>query len=418
MINLADDELILTSPAVDSALQQCAAAYRREWLPRILAEDPPAVLAQMLQAGFSWVSEEERQAAVRRVAALTPDRVEAEFSQEVSSRIDTDGARLAICFQRTLRLPDDGNTYPLPPGLGRFPLRSIGPYASRLPASWTSRGGVLMPIHQAEALWLRFHTGYGWALKVGTGLLNAVNARPWEPGLLRQPQSYVVLPEQPWLDGYCTGEGVISQFVAARMGQGYTAAEQLLSTAAGGLQLEAFPLKPEAWFAKRLQNRLPKSCADLLARIVPELAPRRDRFLYRLTGSSPTMGLGAGGKMKQKIYQDPWEPEDWDLASPSRLWVHLCDAAAWFHITGALPPQEPFTAQEYAASGLPWFDYYGEDLAALKASPFFARLKSVFALAKEKGDPTIPQEETVLPGPVVPLGPQAPAGVIAEWDGQ
>ena len=27
-------------------------------------------------------------------------------------------ARLAIDFQRTLRIPDDGKTYPLPPGLG------------------------------------------------------------------------------------------------------------------------------------------------------------------------------------------------------------------------------------------------------------------------------------------------------------
>src|SRR4051794_108514 len=34
-------------------------------------------------------------------------------------------ARLEIDFQRTLRIPDDDSAYPLPPGLGRFPLRHV-----------------------------------------------------------------------------------------------------------------------------------------------------------------------------------------------------------------------------------------------------------------------------------------------------
>jgi len=32
-------------------------------------------------------------------------------------------AVLRISFQRTLRVPDDGRIYPLPAGLGTFPLR-------------------------------------------------------------------------------------------------------------------------------------------------------------------------------------------------------------------------------------------------------------------------------------------------------
>lgn len=32
------------------------------------------------------------------------------------------GQRFAVSFHRTLRIPDDGRTYPLPPGLGMFPL--------------------------------------------------------------------------------------------------------------------------------------------------------------------------------------------------------------------------------------------------------------------------------------------------------
>ena len=67
----------------------------------------------------------------------------------------------AICsidLQRTLRIPDDGANYPLPPGLGRFPLRHLDDYAGRLPPESLKRGGVIMPMHQSEALWIRFGT--------------------------------------------------------------------------------------------------------------------------------------------------------------------------------------------------------------------------------------------------------------------
>lgn len=32
------------------------------------------------------------------------------------------GPNFKVEFQRTLRIPDDGNEYPLPPGLGSFPI--------------------------------------------------------------------------------------------------------------------------------------------------------------------------------------------------------------------------------------------------------------------------------------------------------
>jgi len=40
--------------------------------------------------------------------------------------------RVEIAFHRTLRIPDDGKTYPLPPGLGRFPLRRASDFADAL----------------------------------------------------------------------------------------------------------------------------------------------------------------------------------------------------------------------------------------------------------------------------------------------
>src|SRR5262249_5043909 len=65
-------------------------------------------------------------------------------------------AKAAICFQRTLRIPDDGKHYPLPPGLDAFPLRHVEDFAARVPRDWSERGGMMMPLYQAEAMWISF----------------------------------------------------------------------------------------------------------------------------------------------------------------------------------------------------------------------------------------------------------------------
>ncbi|NIR80308.1 MAG: hypothetical protein GWO00_18685, partial [Gemmatimonadetes bacterium] len=77
--------------------------------------------------------------------------------------------------------------------------------------AWRRHGGVLLPMYQAEALWLNFgrggvfsgHGGYPFAVKVATGKINAVSGEAWSDGLNRDPQDYMVVPDQPWLDGYC-----------------------------------------------------------------------------------------------------------------------------------------------------------------------------------------------------------------------
>ena len=57
-------------------------------------------------------------------------------------------ARCRLEFQRTLRIPDDDRAYPLPAGLGRFPLRHLDDFADRLPRETRHRGGVVMPIYE------------------------------------------------------------------------------------------------------------------------------------------------------------------------------------------------------------------------------------------------------------------------------
>ena len=84
-------------------------------------------------------------------------------------------ATLDIAFQRTLRIPDDDKAYPLPPGLGNFPLRHVDDFARAVPNGWGERGGVMLPMYQSEAMWLCFSGDYPFA----------VTRRPHAPGNLR-----------------------------------------------------------------------------------------------------------------------------------------------------------------------------------------------------------------------------------------
>src|SRR5207237_5483772 len=99
-------------------------------------------------------------------------------------------------------------------------------------------------------------------------------------------------------------------FVAARLGDRYTAEEQISKTTDGGLQLEAVPIKPEIFFEQELKDELPRTAADILSGILRARFPRDPRrdLCFCLEESGPQMGLSAGGKMKQTIYEDPWAP--------------------------------------------------------------------------------------------------------------
>ncbi|HEX2450107.1 MAG TPA: hypothetical protein VHJ69_03150 [Gemmatimonadales bacterium] len=311
-------------------------------------------------------------------------------------------ARLRVEFQRTLRIPDDGRNYALPPGLGRFPLRHVDDFAARLPATWRERGGVMLPMYQSEALWISFRAdtdaergvGYPFAVKVAAGKVNAATGEPWRPSLHRSPQDYLVVPEQPWLDGFVVEKGTIRQFVAMPLGAGYTAEEQLTGTAVhGGLQIMAYPMKRDAF-----ERRFPPGTV--------REAPLRGGVLF----STPTlaasfdMGLGAGGRMRQEVFADPFDTAEWDTSSPTRCFVHLTNSLVWHAVTGEAPPTAPPTAAEYTRRGLPWFEYYGEG-SALEATRTLERLRSVLDLAREKGDVPLPENEPVDPAHVMVLKP-------------
>lgn len=157
---------------------------------------------------------------------------------------------LRISFMRTLRIPDDGKDYPLPPGLGRFPIRRVSDYLNTVPEKWleTAETSIFLPIYQREAMWLSFG-GPHWlptALKVCAGRINAVSGESWSEDLQTDGEGpdYLVCPNQAWLDGFNTGDGSIRQFVAMPLGKGYTVEGQVTGKEEhGGVQLRAIPAR-------------------------------------------------------------------------------------------------------------------------------------------------------------------------------
>ena len=329
----------------------------------------------------------EKMEDTRQMITLESDRLRFRFPEVHPN------ATCAINFQRTLRIPDDGHDYPLPPGLGRFPLCHVDDHADRLPAAWQRRGGVLLPMHQAEAMWLSFGgaTRYPFAIKVATGKICAVTGDAWAERLNRDPQDYLVVPEQLWLDGYCVAKGVIRQFVAMPLGAGYTVEEQLTGAAEhGGLQIIAFPMKRERYEQMQAEPEEPL-----------------DHSLAESTGLYE-MGLAPGGRMRQEIYDDPYGLDAWDQRHASRCFISILNSGQWRAITGERPPNRPPTAAQYAAAGLPWFDYYRE-LEAVEATDKLKRVSSVAALGAQNGEPMLPDNEPVTAGNVIPLGSPRPA---------
>jgi len=309
-------------------------------------------------------------------------------------------ARLQIDFQRTLRIPDDGRTHYLPPGLGHFPLRHVDDFAGRVPSTWIEHGGVMLPMYQAEAMWLYFDTEYidghwapyPFAIKIATGKMDAVTGEEWRPGLRKRPQNYVVAPEQPWLDGYSVEKGVIRQFVAMPLGAGYTAEEQLTGAAEhGGIQIAVHPMKREV-FEERFPKRRKRVQTEIM-RAAPA-APLQ---------SMSEMGLAPGGRLRQEIYRDPFRIKDWDRENTSRCFVHIASSMVWRAITGANPPTPPPTAEEYTRRGLPWFDYYDADAKALAGAAKLKGMKSVHEMGAEKGDKPLPENEEVTAETVVQI---------------
>ena len=281
------------------------------------------------------------------------------------------GPRLTIAFHRTLRIPDDGRTYPLPPGLGHFPIRRVVDYADRVPFTWGKESDLFIPMYQREAMWIGF-TGADWkpnAVTVEAGRVNAVTGDVDFGGTLSEPQNYLVCPPQVWLDGFKTAENVIRQFVAMPLGKGYSIEAAVTGEEfSGALRIVVFDPKPGHF---------------------PDAPPTRPttsgpmRFAMPRRGTE--LGLGAGGRMQQKVYPDPHGIEVWDLETRGELRVHMVDTETFRSITGSEPPPTPIDAKTYSDHGLPWFNLYDEHYRDDSAADVLTRARTIAERDTELG---------------------------------
>jgi hypothetical protein len=125
------------------------------------------------------------------------------------------------------------------------------------------------------------------------------------------------------------------------------------------------------------------------------------------------MGLGAGGRMKQEIYRDPFGFDEWDQTARARCFVHIANSQMWHACTGEAPPTSPPTASDYTHAGLPWFDYYDE-APAVEGSAILRGLASVLHLARKKGEAPIPENESVSGEHVVAIRKQRSSDAVRE----
>lgn len=313
-------------------------------------------------------------------------------------------AKFGIQFQRTLRIPDDGKEYPLPPGLGSFPVKMVDDFKDRVPAKWVEHGGVMFPMFQSEAMWLQFqpHTNYRrgsaypFAIKIATGKVSAVTGEEWTADL--KAKDYLVAPPQPWLDGYVIEDGIIRQFVAAPLGAGFSAEEQITGKAEhGGLQIEVIPMKPGVY-----ERRFPESVLRSrgITRNIGEESYGASVYSCSVMDfdcersiDMAEIALAPGGRMTQQIHEDPYDMADWDVANSTRVFVHLANSMVWKAITKYDPPHPPQTAADYVRYNLPWFEHYSDNAKTLKGTGKLSSMKSVMAMGFQKGLGILPENQ-------------------------
>jgi hypothetical protein len=368
--------------------------------PEVAPDVPPyAAVSAFDTAG--WATQVNSGPSDQRTAQDTPSHGTVTVDQNTLRFSD----RFSLNFQRTLRIPDDGTRYPLPPGLGTFPIYRVTDFAGRVPAHWQRKNAFFIPMYQREAMWIDFD-GAWWkpnAVKIGVGTVNVLTGEKWDRTLAGEPQNYLVAPDQPWLDGIKAGEDYIRQFVAVPLGSGTSIEAQVRGVESDeALRIAVFEPIPGRF---------------------PDDPPRQD--LYRLTEGAPTMaskaqsstmGLGAGGKMRQKVYPDSYGLDAWDTDQCIEAVVYIVNSEAFAEITGEQPPDSPVSVAAYTDYGYPWFDLYDEGRNDIETSDVLRDVKSVGTLDAEQGLPpdssiAVPDSQVVklpLPQPGTPPSPGTP----------
>jgi hypothetical protein len=155
------------------------------------------------------------------------------------------------------------------------------------------------------------------ALKLGDDSIDVVSGRRFDPDTLTaDPQNYLVIPDQPWLDGSSRATASCASSWRRRSGRGHRGV---------AITLSLFRRGPDAC----LVLHTPRS--ETIER-AGEILDRVDR--------EPPLGLDANGRVRQRIYADEWRDRTSGTRSRSgRPYRPLVDAVAFEAVTGiAAPP--------------------------------------------------------------------------------
>ena len=342
-----------------------------------------------------------------------PEKLKKEEFEIILSK---DGKRLQISdlqivFNKTLRIPQDGKKYPLPPSLGQFKLYRVEDYKDRVPKKWLKDGGLFFPMLQKEAMWMEFEIDkresvcacerrcfkrIPKALKVATGMINSVSGKPWKDQLDQQNQDYLVIPDQKWLDGVNSGGTYINQFVAMPLGAGTSVEQQITGEDKfGGIQLLMYDsVKTSQWSTKITQCPHKGFLYDVPRTLEGGVEFKQKKFsmvkeqeyapfpefpmYYKSRESSPQeMSLSVGGIMAQKIEKDIYGYDNWDQTKYARVFIHIVNSEMFKEITGMSPPYSEVSAEIYTQYGYPWFYYYDETIPSIPKSNILGKLKTI-----------------------------------------
>ncbi|MDQ2867119.1 MAG: hypothetical protein M3R59_01705 [Verrucomicrobiota bacterium] len=386
-VTFADSLYKVLSGAADSYLAESA---RRHLV---------SAISQLPQAGKD-LDAPRMVTIIREAAALFLNR--SSLRQSAAVVIDKNRLRVgrffSVTFRRTLRVPEDGKDYPLPPGFkDPFPIFRVQDYADKVPQHWLKAGGFFIPMHQREAMFLEF-SGHKWhaaSAKIAVGNINAVTGEGFTDAIRAHKQDYLVIPDQKWLDGINSLSGRVKQFVAMPLGKGYTVEEQVTDEAKfGGIQIGVYDAR-EGLFPDEDPHAVERRLKELVKR--EEERKQRGEFQkpfrtgdirFMPRGHRPEddieLGIAAGGSIRQQIFEDQYGYQTWDQESLVRLTIRIVDTVTFKRITGRDVPPTPVSAEHYTKAGPPWF-HYVEQAPSLALSGILARIRSIREIDRLKG---------------------------------
>ena len=270
---------------------------------------------------------------------------------------------LSLSLHKTVRVATNiEGAANLPPSLGNFEIFKVSDFPNS-PKHW-DKEGCFIAMHSKEAMWIIFQTCVPVAVMVGAGKINALDGKSFGEKL--EKDNYLVTPPQPWLDGWKGDDGSVYQFVATEVGENKTIGEQLRETKDHAILLSVFEAKnPEKFKTQRFCEEGYESSVECCSMM---------QFAAGSSNLTCEMGLGKGGKITQKIYEDPYGIEEWKECATKTVKIYLINASEFSEVTGRPLPPSPITEESY--DGI-WFGLEDQTLKDIQGTKIFDKLKDV-----------------------------------------